>query len=158
MKRIILPFIAAAFAISAPLEAGVVKTKTKSNQSNDRCAGACPLTRGEVEAALGDAFARLDADGNGALGEVEEAGVAMERTNDGAARSVVIRFVVLRPHEARLVFAPNLDADNDGRITRAEWLANGLSAFDKADGDHDGSMSAAELRGASWDIKSSQMR
>jgi Ca2+-binding EF-hand superfamily protein len=158
MKRMILPLVAAAFAISAPLGAGVVKTKTKSNQSNDRCAGACPLTRGEAEAALGETFAKLDADGNGALGEAEEAGVAMERTNDGAARSVVIRFIVLPRQELRLVFAPNLDGDNDGRITRTEWLANGLSAFDKADGDHDGSMSATELRGASWDIKSSQMR
>lgn len=159
MKRLVASLLGAAFALTAPLNAGVVKTKTKSNQSNDRCAGACPVARSEAQAALIEAFVKLDADRSGALVEAEQAGIAQERSDGGSTdRSVIVKFIVLRPREARLVFTSDLDADNDGRITRAEWLTNGMKAFDKADSDHDGSLNEAELRGASWDIKSNQMR
>lgn len=159
MKRIVAPALVAAILLTAPLQAGVVKTKTKSNQSNDRCAGVCPVPRSEAEAALAEAFTRLDADASGALVDSEEAGIAVERSNGGATdRSVIVKFIVLRPGEARLAFTPDLDADGDGRISRAEWLADGLAQLDRADTDHDGTLNAAELRAASWDIKSSQIR
>lgn len=107
--------------------------------------------RGERRAAV---FARLDANGDGAISRAEfaarparEPGAMaerrahrMERRGGGHAR-------MMGGGAMGRGFAM-LDADKDGRVSRAEASTRALALFDRVDADHDGSISAEERRAA----------
>jgi hypothetical protein len=164
MAKGILPGlgIAVALVLAGSAEAGVVKTKTKSNQSNDRCAGSCPIARDEVSAALGTMFDRLDTNKDGQLDSAEQASLAVSPPAAGeAARGAPLKGVGISlgsPGVMQLTFSSNLDGNGDGSVSRAEWLADGLVQFDQADADRDGALTDAEAARFGWNIKSSEAR
>ena len=130
MKNNLIGGLCAALLVlgAAGAEAGVVKTKTKSNQSNDRCASTCPISRGDAAASLGSEFDRLDLNHDGVLDMSEQASL-------------------------RVSMGSSLDQAGQGLVTRDAWLASGLSLFDSIDLDHNGTLDAAEARKGGWDIK-----
>jgi hypothetical protein len=152
--------IAAALALAAGAQAGVVKTKTKSNQSNDRCAGACPIVRDDVATALAAEFDRLDTDGDGRLDAAEQAPLAVSPAAGEAARGAPLKGVDVKLRQAsmRVAFSSDLDRNGDGAVDRAEWLADGLAQFDLADADRDGSLTESEAARFGWNVKSSEAR
>lgn len=79
------------------------------------------ITRAEAQAGRAVMFARLDANGDGALD-------AQERGGERAQRMLA-----------------NADANGDGRITRDEFMGQPYRAFDRLDGDNDGVLTSAEL-------------
>lgn len=92
------------------------------------------LTRAEFDAGRQALFARLDADNNGQLTREEmQAERAEHRGRRGGHRG--------RPPGGGLEGA---DANNDGNITRDEFLARPIQMFDRLDANHDGVISAAE--------------
>ena len=152
--------IAAALALTTGAEAGVVKTKTKSNQSNDRCAGSCPISRDETAGALGAEFDRLDTGKAGQLDSTTQATLVVAPPAGGTARGAPLKGVDVKLGRAsmRVVFSRDLDRNGDGFVSRAEWLADGIAQFDLADTDHDGSLTEAEAARFGWNIKSSEAR
>lgn len=81
------------------------------------------VTRAEAQAARAAMFDRLDADDDGYLTETERS-AGGDRMRRGMARA---------------------DADNDGRISRAEAMGQPYRGFDRVDRDHDGVISAQEI-------------
>lgn len=155
--------IAVSLAVTGGAAGGVVKTKTKSNQSNDRCGGPCPVLRDEVSATLEAEFDRLDADKDGQLGSSEQGGIAVSSAGGETARGaplkgVDVRFGYQASTAVRITFSPALDRNGDGLVSRAEWLADGLAQFDLADEDQDHSLTATEAARFGWNIKSSETR
>lgn len=160
-KEILLGLgIAVALAWTGSADAGVVKTKTKSNQSNDRCAGSCPISRDDVAAALGAEFDRLDTGKAGQLDSAAQATLVVSPAGGETARGAPLKGVDVKlgRESMRVVFSRGLDRNGDGSVSRAEWLADGLAQFDLADADHDGSLTEAEAARFGWNIKSTEAR
>ena len=88
------------------------------------------LTRQEFDAGRVAHFTRLDADNNGQLSREEMRAMRAERHRRGG------RGGMHGLHGA--------DANNDGNITRDEFLARPLQHFDRLDANDDGVVSAAE--------------
>jgi hypothetical protein len=84
------------------------------------------ISRAEAQAARSAAFERLDADHDGYLSASERA---------GAGR--MMQFIL-----------GNADSDGDGRVSRAELMAQPYLGFDRLDANHDGMLSGAELQSA----------
>jgi hypothetical protein len=155
--------VAFALALTGGAEAGVVKTKTKSNQSNDRCAGACPIQHDDVASALDAAFDQFDTNKDGHLDKAEQAGLVSAPAGGEAARGAPLKGVDVKlGREAsrvmHLAFSSGLDSDGDEMVSRAEWLADGLAQFELADADHDGSLTESEAARFGWNIKSTEAR
>ncbi|MFM5922891.1 MAG: hypothetical protein ACKOPG_01725 [Novosphingobium sp.] len=156
--------ITLALLLTGAAEAGVIKTKTKSNQSNDRCAGTCPVQHSDAAAALEAAFDRLDLNKDGQLDGAEQAALAAsspgpaETARGAPLKGVDIKIGREAARSLHLTFSATLDQDGDGKVSRAEWLADGLARFDLADSDHDGVLSEAEAAKFGWNIKSSETR
>jgi hypothetical protein len=89
------------------------------------------LTRAELTAEVEKTVARLDADRNGSIAVAEKQG---QRDGGGTAMS---GFVGQHWEE--------VDADGDGRVTRAEVEAVAVRMFGKADTDRDGKLSREEI-------------
>jgi len=168
--------IALALALSGTAQGGVIKTKTKSNQSNDRIAQA------ELAGALQAAFDAADLDRDGALDTAEQAALVKTKTKsnqsndrcagqcpaDGGAEPARpgaplkgVDVKLGRGAGSRELFVPisaGLDRDGNGQVSKSEWLAEGQAAIDLADEDRDGSLNAAEAAKAGWNIKSTEVR
>jgi hypothetical protein len=84
------------------------------------------ITRAEAQAARGALFDRLDADHNGYLSEAERANA--NRQGSQARRGL-----------------EGADTNNDGRISRAELMAQPYRGFDRLDRNDDGIVSAEEI-------------
>jgi len=84
------------------------------------------LTRAEFDAGRNTHFAQLDANSDGALSRGEMRGMRGGHRGGGM-------------HSLR-----GADANNDGNITRDEFLARPIEHFDRLDANHDGVISAAE--------------
>jgi Ca2+-binding EF-hand superfamily protein len=91
--------------------------------------GEATITRAETQAKAEAQFATLDTDHDGSLSADE--------------------FSMMFPEGRMRLMAPMMmsrfaDADNDGKITRAELVAVALKRFDTADANHDGQVTKAE--------------
>lgn len=101
-------------------------------------------------------FAALDADHNGQISKGEFVAGAQHRGRpdaDGAPGGPEgHRWGGGRHHGGRgggmMMGGPGRDADKDGVVTKAEFMAGPLAMFDKADTNHDGTVSADELKAA----------
>jgi hypothetical protein len=81
------------------------------------------ITRAEAEAGRVAVFARLDADGNGSLSEAER-----QNMRGPLSRGLA-----------------NADANGDGQISRAEFMAQPYAGFERLDANHDNTVSAEEI-------------
>lgn len=166
--------LAFALGLAGLAQAGVVKTKTKSNQSNDRIqqADLAPLLEAE--------FGRLDINRDGQLDGAEQAALVKPKTksnqsNDrcagqcpgmtgGPGGGLAQLGAPLKGVDVKLgrgserTMGPGADRNGDGLISRAEWLADGQERFAQADTDHDGSLDPAEAAKAGWNVKSTELR
>jgi Ca2+-binding EF-hand superfamily protein len=88
------------------------------------------LTRQEFDAGRDGHFTRLDANSDGQLSREEMRAMRGDRHHRGGRRGM---------HGLR-----GADANNDGAITRDEFLARPLQHFDRLDANNDGVISAAE--------------
>lgn len=103
--------------VSAPAMAGTPQAAiAKYDKDHDKT-----LDLAEVKSAAAAFFARLDRDGDGTLDAAELRGV-------------------ITPAALRAA-----DPDNDGTLSKREYLALAEKLFKAADADHDGSLSAREL-------------
>jgi len=92
------------------------------------------VTRQEFDASRAAEFTRLDADHNGELSRDEmRSGMRRGWGHRGG-----------RGGEGGMHRLASLDTNNDGNITRDEFLARPIAAFDRMDSNHDGVISAAE--------------
>lgn len=167
---------AMALALTGTAVAGVVKTKTKSNQSNDR------IAHNELAVALEAAFDQLDTNLDGQLDDAEQAALIKPKTKSNqsndrcsaecptgqggepAMLGAPLKGVDVklgRAASARLLhvtFSADLDRDGNGRVSKGEWMDDWQAQFVRADGDHDGSLSEAEAVKFGWNVKSSETR
>lgn len=97
------------------------------------------VTRQEFTTAHTNQFAQADADHNGQLSHDEMRQMHAEHRGEHGRRGDHHRGGHHRGE--RLASA---DANNDGSITREEFLARPSAAFDRLDANHDGVISAAE--------------
>jgi Ca2+-binding EF-hand superfamily protein len=121
--RIKLALMAALFAASsgaAWAQAGGPERLRRMDFDGD---GA--VTRAEASAARTAIFNRLDSNGDSTLSAEERAAAASRR---GAAQLM-----------------SSSDADGDGRLTRAEFMAAPYRVFDRLDANEDGVISAEEM-------------
>ena len=108
----------------------------------------------EDRAAMADArFSRMDTDGNGAISRTEwNAGADMNQRREtrrgGAAAANNATQNPLPPIGPRAGMGMRMmrgaDANNDGVITREEFLAAAAQRFDRLDTDHNGTLTGAE--------------
>jgi len=92
------------------------------------------LTRQEFDAGRNAMFARLDADNNGQVTSEERRAHHGERGHHGG-----------RGHRGGgMHHLTRADANNDGNITRDEFLARPIEHFDRLDANDDGIISATE--------------
>jgi Ca2+-binding EF-hand superfamily protein len=89
------------------------------------------VTRAELQTARGVMFDRLDADHDGYISETERA--AFNGRTGGQSRRGGLE---------------GADANNDGRISRAEMLTQPSRGFDRLDRNHDDVVSAEEIQAA----------
>jgi Ca2+-binding EF-hand superfamily protein len=92
------------------------------------------LTRAELDAGRDAMFARLDGDNNGALTREELHAERGERGHRGGRGH----------HGGGMHMLTSADANNDGNITRDEFLARPIEHFDRLDANDDGVISADE--------------
>lgn len=162
MKRALLTgsSVLLALLLAGTAQAGVVKTKTKSNQSNDR------IAQVDLAAALAAEFDRCDANHDGQLDRPEQAalvGTEFPAAED-AARGAPLKGIDIRigrdadARSLHVLFSSGLDRDGNGLIARAEWLDDAAAQFALADGDHDGSLSVGEATRFGWNVKSTEVR
>ena len=139
MRKILLVAVgAAALAASAcgfaqaqngPEDRGGHHGLFESDSNNDGV-----LTQSEFDAGRDAVFARLDADNNGQLSREEmHAQRGEHRGRRGGHRGG-------RPGGG----FEGADANNDGNITRDEFLARPIQMFERLDANHDGVISASE--------------
>lgn len=101
------------------------------------------IGRQEAMAAQVESFHRLDADGNGqiSLAELEASQAAAESERLPAN----VRHARAKSRERWLA---NLDSDDSGAVTLAEYQAAMTPYFDRLDGNDDGVLDGGELRQA----------
>ena len=102
------------------------------------------LTRAEVTAAADQAFAKMDLNKDGKVTK-EEREARAERGGPDGARKGWMRH---RGCKAGMMGGRGIDADKDGTITRAEFVARPIAMFDRADADKDGTVTAEEMKAA----------
>lgn len=131
--RAVLAGAAALFALSAvayaqtdaPDRRGGMFERLMAADAN----GDGSITAAEAAAAREQAFARIDADGDGYITEAERQARRTAQGQRGARRG------------------PQ-DADNDGRISRTEFLSGGTPGFDRIDTNNNDVLEPAELEAA----------
>lgn len=98
------------------------------------------LTRQEFTAAHTSQFAQADADHNGQISRDEMRQMHAEHRGEHGERGDHHR----GGHHGGNERWAGADANNDGSITREEFLARPAAAFDRLDANHDGVISGAE--------------
>lgn len=96
------------------------------------------ITRAEFALARDSEFTRLDADHDGFIGRAEFVDRRLPQSNLPSARVEDLRRTLLARFAA-------LDANGDGRISQAEYTANGRLLFQRLDRDGDGRITRAEF-------------
>ena len=93
-------------------------------------------------------FDRIDADKNGALSLAEFTAARSDRDGDRAGRGDRGPRRHMRGGLAGPPMGPNgiIDANQDGTLTQAEFTAAALARFDAADADSNGTVTAAERK------------
>lgn len=128
------------------------------------------VTRAEAEASAKKMFARMDADGNGMLTAADrEARMAARRAemfasmdtdrngqisrdefmahrHEGKGDGKGGHKMGMRGHGYGKMMTGMADANKDGSITQAEFVAAALARFDKADANKDGQVTAEERK------------
>jgi hypothetical protein len=118
--RLVLTALTLALAVSpASAQQGAGSERLRAMDAN----GDGAITRAEAQAVRETMFARLDADRDNYLNATERA------AGRGGARQGL----------------EGADADDDGRVSRAELLAQPYRAFDRFDRNSDNVLSAEEL-------------
>ncbi|MBL8545986.1 MAG: hypothetical protein JNL81_05945 [Hyphomonadaceae bacterium] len=144
MRKILL--VAAGAAVLAAGACGFAQAQNGTNagggrhgvfQSDANSDGV--LTRAEFDAGRAAEFARLDADSNGQVTRDERRAGRRERGEGGRHGGRDHRGGPGGPGG----FA-GADANNDGNITRDEFLARPLEMFNRLDANHDGVIQASE--------------
>ena len=115
------------------------------------------LTRADVERRTAEAFARMDANGDGVLDREDREDrreAAFERLDaDGNGALSREEFSAQREQRAErrgpgrrggARMARRADTNRDGTVTGAEFASAALARFDRADADKDGTLSADE--------------
>lgn len=107
------------------------------------------LTAADREARMAErrakAFAAMDTDKNGQISR-DEFMAYRQGGKDGAKGSGKGYGKGERGHHGGRMLAGMADADKDGRITQAEFVAAALARFDKADTNKDGTVSVEERK------------
>lgn len=146
-----IAFVLAA-ALAVPV-AAAQKTRTKSNQTNERnLAEGGTISRADAVQSIADAFNAADSDKNGVLSRTELAAVDVRTADEvsGALRAGPIKGTVVKggrnpPGNARLIFGWGADGiTGDGTVSREQWTADALALFDAADLNEDGTLDASE--------------
>jgi hypothetical protein len=95
--------------------------------------GDVTVTKAEAEAKAGERFDAADADHDGVFSETEMSAVMPGRAGNGGGRGGNGGGMMRRA-----------DANGDGKIDKAEFVASQLSRFDREDADHDGKLTKDE--------------
>lgn len=138
-----------------------------------------PTTRAEAEQKAAEAFARMDANGDGAINQqdrqarVAEHFAKLDTNSDGSlsleefsARSKGhgkmrgdkdgMGRMGHRGHGGHGMMGKMADADNDGQVTAAEFTASALARFDQADANNDGTVTKEERSAAKKAMRESR--
>ena len=91
------------------------------------------ITRAEAEASRAAMFQRLDADHDGFVTQAERDAARQARGQNSDRPA---------PPRGQMM---NADTNNDGRISRQEFMAQPYRIFDVMDADHNGTITAAEI-------------
>lgn len=126
MRKIV---IWAACAVSALAMAGVAEAQGGGGRMLDMLLAQDAnhdgsITHAEAEAARAAVFAHIDANHDGNLSADERAAMPMMGGRGGG---------------------PGADANNDGVVSRAEFMAQPYRAFDNFDANHDNTLDASEI-------------
>jgi hypothetical protein len=168
----------AGVAVAAPQMAGHMQADMTRAQAQTMAAehfakmdanGDGKLDSADRAARQAKIFDRIDADHNGSISRDEFAAMHAQRGERGGERAGVGRQGMMGgDHGGRgrhgmhggmggrgMMLGKMVDTNNDGTITQAEFTAAALAHFDKADADHNGTVTAAE-RKAAFDAMKSQ--
>jgi Ca2+-binding EF-hand superfamily protein len=121
--RIFLTALAACALLAGPAAAQAGEDRLMQMDAN----GDGAISRAEAQGARTAMFGALDENGDGVLSASERAGAAQDRAQRLLGRA---------------------DANNDGNITRAEFMGQPYRLFDMLDGDRNGVLDAGELAAA----------
>jgi hypothetical protein len=113
-------------------------------------------------ARIAERFQRLDTDKNGSISLTEmqashKDGGAAPGERRGKRGSHTMRGG-RGGHGGGMRAAPAMDADKDGRISKAEFEARALARFDRADADRNGVLTAAERQASHAAMKAQHRR
>lgn len=100
----------------------------------------------EAAAQVESVFAAMDSDGDGELTEEEYMSVRMG-PGFGQSRNEERQKAMQERKKARFV---EMDADKNGKVSQAEFIAGGKSRFQTADTDKDGKVTPWEFRSQRW--------
>lgn len=148
MNRTLLPALPLALALATPAALAQSGDTTQSRQT-DR-----PVQTTQTDAVLRESMITTNAPVRERLEESTPPPVAQVEEEEEAMRRDKRRALRINPRPPRDASAAQrlawdeLDADGDGRITRAEAEVNAAikSRFDEIDADHDGVVTEAEYR------------
>lgn len=148
MKKLLMISAAAALAIPA---AAIADNHRGPRADAD---GDGLVTMAEVDARLGERFAKLDLDGNGAV-TTDEADTAREAMKERHAERMKEKGDMMGKRGHRRAHRmghgqmfQRLDANGDGQVTLAEFKTPALERFAKHDANGDGAIDADERAAA----------
>lgn len=132
MRTLLIALAAASAAGTAPASAQMMGRDPAAMLDHADKDGDGRISRDEFIAARAATFAKFDRNGDGVI------------TRDDFKR--ILKFRRQAATRIDAMFA-EMDADHDGRITRAELAAAPTLLFDRADSNHDGFVDKTELAG-----------
>ena len=163
MKKLALPIVAVSLLAGGTAIAqsgGTERAAPTRDQVVERTAerfarmdanGDGRLDQADRQARMAQRFAQMDTDNSGAI-TLEEMTAAHEQRREARADRRGGDGERMGRHRGKrgggMKMLANIDTDNDGAITQAEFEAAALARFDRADANGDGTVSAEERRAA----------